>query len=103
MTLGDWIDQALDIERRRPSAARCKARDRHLASFPIDEIGVEIDLRLIQRIVSLLEGRPHSIFARPPRGARAAAPHTPIIMTLRNRDARLRALGLGGNQAPDER
>ena len=105
-TIATWFDMAIAIHRRRPSAARHAAVDRHLRAFPIDEIEVELDIALMDRAVGLLKGPPHhfhTLFARPHRGARGAAPQTPIVVALSNRVMRLRAAGVGGNHAPADR
>lgn len=103
MTIEDWLRMAIAIERRRISAAKYAARACHMAAFPADEIAVELDLTLLERVTAMLKGPPHgnhSGFARPHRGARGSAPHTPIIVALSNRIMRLRAAGVGDNSPP---
>ncbi len=71
--------------------------------FPVDEIDVEMDMQLLDHVLAVLKGPPHHYatgFERPHRGARGAAPQTPIIVALSNRVTRLRAAGVGGNLPP---
>ncbi len=103
MTLGDWLTMAYAIDRRRSSAVKYAAEARHMRAFPVDEIGVELDVQLLQKIAALLKGPPHHYrtgFERPLRGHRGDAPQTPIIMALANRETHLRATGVGGNSGP---
>ena len=105
MTIGDWLDTAYTIERRRLSAAKYEARSRHMRAFPMVEIVVELDLQLLERVVAMLKGPPHHFrtgFAQPHCGARGAAPQTPIIVAVNNRVTRLRAAGVGGNLPPPD-
>ena len=103
MTIAEWVAGAFAIRRRRLSAKKYAALARHMRAFPADEIDVEMDVQLLERIVALLKGPPHhhpTGFERPHRGARATAPQTPIIVALANRVARLRAAGVGDNRPP---
>ncbi len=103
MTIKDWLVKAWAIERRRLSAAKYEARGQHLRDFPYDEIDVELNVPLLEKVCAILKGPPHHFqtgFARPHRGARGDAPQTPIIVALSNRVMRLRAAGVGGNMPP---
>ena len=103
MTIADWLAMAFAIRRRRISAARYAAEARHMWAFPVGEIDVEMDVRLLERVAAMLKGSPHHFptgFERPHRGARGTAPQTPIIVALSNRVTRLSAAGVGGNLPP---
>ncbi|WP_299821288.1 hypothetical protein [uncultured Jannaschia sp.] len=103
MTIADWLELAYAIDQRRLSAAKYAAEARHMRAFPVGEIEAEMDVQLLERIVALLKGPPHyrrTGFGQPHRGARGAAPQTPIIVALKNRVTRLRAAGVGGNLPP---
>ena len=105
MTIADWLAVAYAIDGRRISAAKYAAEARHMRAFPVNEIDVEMDVQLLEHIVALLKGPPHHYrtgFERPHRGARGAAPQTPIIVALANRASRLRAAGVGGNLPPPD-
>ena len=105
MTIADWVAVAFAIDRRRLSTEKYAARDRHMRAFPVEEIDVEMDVQLLEYVGAMLKGPPHHYrtgFERPLRGARGAAPQTPIIVALSNRVTRLRAAGVGGNLPPSD-
>ena len=76
-----------------------------MRGFPVSEIDMEMDTQILEHVLAVLKGPPHhhpTGFERPHRGARGAAPQTPIIVALANRLARLRAAGVGGNLPPSD-
>ncbi|MCO8146696.1 hypothetical protein NHN26_15895 [Rhodovulum tesquicola] len=62
-----WLDEAGEIDGRRPSAARDAAIRRHAGRFPFDVIRVEIDRTVLHGALALLKGGgSRRGFARPP-------------------------------------
>lgn len=88
-SIGAWCAAAHRIDRRRCSRQRSAALEAHAAALPRDLIEIEGDPAAIEAAVELLKHGPPEL-ARPPRGTRASAPHTPRIMWLENRAAALR-------------
>lgn len=90
MDLRDWLIQADQIDRRRFSAARYRAIDRHGAAFPLGRIPEEVDRGALTLTRAIILGRAgwHS-FHRPQRGHRADHWTTPALMAVNNQIARL--------------
>lgn len=90
--LAGWIDQAHKIDRRRWSAARYRAIDRHGAAFPLDAIQIEADRAALTeaRLMICGNGRHwNRAFERPIRGHRRDHWTTPALMAVNNQLARL--------------
>lgn len=87
--VSEWIDAAHRIDRRRLSEARNRALAAHGAALPRDLINCETRVRSLEAAIHLLKHGPPGL-ARPPKGARANHPTTPVIMDLMNRLAVLR-------------
>lgn len=87
-TLHDWIAQAWVLEHNpRHSRQMNAACARHIARFPHELVGVELDTDTLLSLRALLH---HSRrFGRPHRGWRAAHWSTAAIMEVHNQLARL--------------
>lgn len=83
-TVGEWVDVAQRLDRRRYSSARNRALAAHGGALPRDVILAEQDLEVIESAISLLKYGPRDL-ARPQRGSRAGHPTTPVLMDLMNR------------------
>ena len=97
--VGEWVEAAHRIDRRRLSAARNRALAAHGAALPRELIDREAHLPSLEAAIRLLKYGPPGL-ARPPRGARADHPTTPVIMDLMNRRAILKRrdeMPRGGN------
>lgn len=97
--VAEWVSAAHRIDRRRLSAARNRALATHGAALPRDLINRETHVRSLEAALHLLKCGPPGL-ARPPKGARAGHPTTPIIMDLMNRLAVLNRqdeMGAGNN------
>ena len=98
-TVGEWVEAAHRIDRRRLSAARNRALTGHRAVLPRELIDRETHVPSLEAAIHLLKHGPPGL-ARPPRGARADHPTTPVIMDLMNRRAVLKrrdVMPRGGN------
>ena len=105
MTIAEWVTTAIAIGRRRPSAEKYAAEARHMRAFPVDEINIEMDTRLLGRVTAMLKGPPHHCttgFERPLRGHRQDAPQAPLIVAFANRVTRLLVAGVGANHPPSD-
>ena len=85
----EWVRAAHRIDRRRLSEARNRALAAHAAALPRALINRETHLPSLEAALHLLKYGPPGL-ARPPKGARAGHPTTPIIMDLMNRLAVLK-------------
>ena len=97
--VGEWVEAAHRIDRRRLSAARNRALAAHGAVLPRELIDRETHVPSLEAAIHLLKYGPPGL-ARPPRGARADHPTTPVIMDLMNRRAVLKGrdeMPRGGN------
>ena len=97
--VGEWVEAAHRIDRRRLSAARNRALAAHGAALPRELIDRETHVPSLEAAIHLLKYGPPGL-ARPPRGARADHPTTPVIMDLINRVAVLKGrdeMPRGGN------
>ncbi len=84
--VAEWVEAAHRIDRRRLSAARNRALAAHGAVLPRELIERETHVPTLEAAIHLLKYGPPGL-ARPPRGARADHPTTPVIMDLMNRRA----------------
>ena len=97
--VSEWVDAAHRIDRRRLSEARNRALGAHGAAMPRELIRRETDIPSLEAAIHLLKYGPPRL-ARPPKGARADHPTTPVIMDLMNRLAVLKRqdeMGAGDN------
>jgi len=86
--LDAWLEEAIRIERarcRRETYARAKRHVERLERATIQACG---SIETVARVRDLLVG-PGGRLARPPRGFRESAPHTPLIVELDNQRRRL--------------
>ncbi len=82
--LAGWLEAARRINGRRASEARHHAIAAHLAALPVTLVsGCDAPAILEQALAWWIHGA--SGFCRPPRGLRADAPQTPLIVAARNR------------------
>lgn len=97
--VSEWVDAAHRIDRRRLSEAWNRALGAHGAAMPRELIKRETDVPSLEAAIHLLKYGPPGL-ARPPKGARADHPTTPVIMDLMNRLAVLKRqdqMPAGGN------
>ena len=97
--VSERVDAAHRIDRRRLSEARNRALGAHGAAMPRELIRRETDIPSLEAAIHLLKYGPPRL-ARPPKGARADHPTTPVIMDLMNRLAVLKRqdeMGAGDN------
>ena len=87
--VAEWVSAAHRIDRRGLSAARNRALAAHGAALPRALINRETHGPSLEAGIHLLKHGPPRL-ARPPKGARAGHPTTPIIMDLMNRLAVLK-------------
>ena len=95
----EWVDAAHRIDRRRLSEARNRALAAHGGALPREFINRETHVPALEAAIHLLKYGPPGL-ARPPKGARADHPTTPVIMDLMNRLAVLKRqdkMGAGDN------
>jgi len=98
-TVKEWVDAANRIDRQRLSEARNRALAAHGAVLPRELIDRETHVPSLDAAIHLLKYGPPGL-ARPPKGARAGHPTTPVIMDLMNRSAVLKhrdEMGAGDN------
>lgn len=82
--LTGWLEAASRINSRRASEARHHAVAAHLAALPVALVsGCDAPDTLARALAWWIHGP--SGFCRPPRGHRAGAPQTALIVAARNR------------------
>jgi hypothetical protein len=94
--LGQWVEAAHVLDRRRYSAARSRALAAHAAALPLTLIYAEDNAETLAAALDLLKYGPLPL-GRPQRGHRAGAPQTPRIMAIANRLAKLKQANVGHN------
>ena len=88
-SVAGWVETVHRIDRRRLSEARNRALAAHAAALPRTLIDRETHAPALEAALHLLKYGPPGL-VRPPQGARAGHPTTPIIMDLMNRLAVLK-------------
>ena len=88
-SVAGWVETAHRIDRRRLSETRNRALAAHAAALPRTLIDRETHAPALEAALHLLKYGPPGL-VRPPQGARAGHPTTPIIMDLMNRLAVLK-------------
>lgn len=87
-SLEEWLKAALQLDARRSSLHSKQSCRHHVEALPLSLIPLCLDIATLIACRSLLQRGPPS-FAQPPRGNRANAPHTQLIMAINNQLARL--------------
>jgi hypothetical protein len=86
----EWLKAAHQLDARRSCLHTKQSCCHHVEALPLSLIPLCFDRATLADCLSLLQRGPPS-FAQPPRGNRANAPHTPLIMAINNQLARLPA------------
>lgn len=89
-SLEEWLKAARQLDARAPSLHNNNSCRHHVEALPLSLIPHCFDRATLIASRSLLQTGPPS-FAQPPRGNRANAPHTPLIMEINNQLAKLPA------------
>jgi hypothetical protein len=87
-TLADWLEVASQLQQRRSGSLNKQRKQLHVESLPLRLILECDDPKLLVACRHLLSNGP-SGFSQPLRGQRGGAPHTPLIVAINNRIARL--------------
>lgn len=90
-SLEEWLKAAHQLDARRSSLHNKQSSRHHVEALPLSLIPHCFDRATLVGCRSLLQQGPPG-FAQPPRGNRANAPHTPLIMAINNQLAMLHAL-----------